>query len=80
MGRQPFVAGLRDVVMILSGFRCGINMDRSIGEVLQVVKNPRILFLIVFSQPFHQVSCLDDPGKEDKHGRDPDKYAAINRR
>ena len=50
-----------DMVMISPGFRCGINMNRSIGEILQVVKNPRILFVIVFSHAFYQISFLDDP-------------------
>jgi hypothetical protein len=38
MKRQPFVAVLRDMVVAGPGFRCGIDMDRGIGEVLQVVE------------------------------------------
>jgi hypothetical protein len=38
MGRQSFVTVFRDMVMIGPGLRCGINMDRGIGEILQMVK------------------------------------------
>lgn len=38
MGWKPFVAVFRDMVMICPGLRCGINMDRVIGEILQLVK------------------------------------------